>query len=225
MTCLILGIILLPATFSITAVVLRRLFTCQDLVPNVALFFIGFVSHLIFFLAFRKPMTAYIFGHEMTHALWVLLFRGKVKSIKVTKNSGSVTATKINPLIILAPYFFPLYTLLVIGLWLLASCLYPVQKYFPVAVFLIGFTWSFHLLLNLYILRESQHDIRAAGRVFSAVLIYTLNIFILGIIITFVSRSLTYVSFFDQLAGSLLLPYPYISNWILRAYQSMRNIL
>ena len=221
----IVGITLLPATFSLTIVVFRRAFACQDFVPNVLPFFIGFVSYLIFFLAFRKPMLAYVFGHELTHALWVLIFRGRVKSIRVTKNGGAVKATKTNPLIILAPYFFPLYTLIVICIWMLASYLYPIQRFFYIAIFFIGFTWSFHLLLNLYILRESQHDIRAVGHVFSAVMIYALNIFILGILITFISGSLTFTSFFDELKADLVIPYQYVADWISCAYEYLRNLL
>ncbi len=221
----IVGMTLLPATFSLTIIVFRRVFSCQDFVTNVLPFFIGFISYLIFFLAFRKPMLAYVFGHELTHALWVLIFRGRVRSIKVTKNGGAVKATKTNPLIILAPYFFPLYTLFVICIWMLASYLYPIQRFFYIAIFFIGFTWSFHLLLNLYILRESQHDIRAVGHIFSAVTIYALNVFILGILITFISGSLTFTSFFDELKIDLVIPYQYVADWILRAYEYLRNLL
>ena len=223
--CLIIGIILLPASFSVTVAVFRIAFNCPDLIPNVMTFFIGFVSHLIFFLAFRKPMLAYVVGHELTHALWVLMFRGRIRSISVSKNGGAVKASKVNPLILLAPYFFPIYTLAVIGLWLLLSYLYPIQKFLPLAVFFIGFTWSFHLLLNLHTLTESQPDILAVGRVFSAVLIYTLNVFILGLLITFVSQSLSYRTFFNQLAAGFLLPYWRVMDWLAIGFEKLRLML
>lgn len=221
---LIVGIALFPAVFSLTYVVFRLAFTCQDFVPNVATFFIGFTSHFIFFLAFRKPMLAYVIGHELTHAMWVIIFRGRVKSIKVTSRGGQVRATKANPFIILAPYFFPLYTLAVIAIWQFVRWFYPpARSLFPVAIFLIGFTWSFHLLLNLYMLRESQQDIRAVGHVFSAVLIYALNVFILGLLVTYISSSLTYGVFFQELKANILFPYNYVGDWISDAVELTRN--
>lgn len=221
---LIVGIALFPAVFSLTYVVFRLAFTSQDFVPNVAMFFIGFTSHFIFFLAFRKPMLAYVIGHELTHAMWVIIFRGRVKSIKVTSRGGQVRATKANPLIILAPYFFPLYTLAVIAIWQLVRWFYPpFQSLFPVAIFLIGFTWSFHLLLNLYMLRESQQDIRAVGHVFSAVFIYALNVFILGLLVTYISSSLTYSVLFQKLKANILFPYNYVGDWISDTIELTRN--
>ena len=56
-------------------------------------------------------------------------------------------------------------------------------------------------------------------------MIYALNFLILGILITFVSPSLAYVSFFNELAGSLFIPYRCVSDWILRAYQFIQTIL
>jgi hypothetical protein len=225
MLCFIIGILLLPASVSVTIAVFQLAVKCPDLIPNVMTFFIGFVSHLIFFLAFRKPMLAYVVGHELTHALWVLMFRGRVSSISVSKNGGAVKASKVNPLIILAPYFFPIYTLVVIGIWLLLSHFYVIQKFLPLAVFFIGFTWSFHLLLNLHTLTESQPDIRAVGRVFSAIIIYTLNVFILGLLITFVSQTLSYRTFFNQLTAGFLLPYWRVMDWLAIGFEKLRMML
>jgi hypothetical protein len=221
----IVGIALLPAAIGLTMVAVQRTAACTDLMPNVLVFVIGFVSHLIFFVAFRKPMLAYVVGHELTHALWVIAFRGRVKSIRVTRNGGSVRATKANPLIILAPYFFPLYTLVVIGLWILIEHLYPVGRYFSIPVFLIGFTWSFHLLLNLYILREAQSDIHALGYVFSAVTIYSLNVLTFALLITFISNDLTFSTMFGDLRSGLLVPYGHVGRWGVIAYRHVMEML
>ena len=223
--CLVIGLLLIPASFSITIAVFKLAYNCPDFIPNVMTFFIGFVSHLIFFLAFRKPVLAYVFGHELTHALWVLIFRGQVRSIKVSKNGGAVKASKVNPLIILAPYFFPLYTLVIIGIWLILNHFFDLQKFLPLAVFFIGFTWSFHLLLNIHTLTEYQPDIHAVGRIFSAVIIYTLNVFILGLLITFVSQTLSYRSFFNQLSAGFLLPYWRVIDWFAIGFKKLRLML
>src|SRR6266849_3048990 len=69
----------------------------------------GAACWLIIFLLLPKPMRLYIFGHELTHAIWAWIFGGKVKKFKVTANGGHVVITKSNFVIALAPYFVPLY--------------------------------------------------------------------------------------------------------------------
>ena len=75
----------------------------------------GAACWIIVFLLLPKPMLIYVFGHEFTHALWTWLFGGEVKKMKVTAKGGHVLISKTNFLIVLAPYFFTLYALLVVG--------------------------------------------------------------------------------------------------------------
>ena len=67
----------------------------------------GAACWLVIFLLLPKPMWIYVFGHELTHALWAWLFGGRVKKMKVTSDGGHVVISKTNFLIVLAPYFFP----------------------------------------------------------------------------------------------------------------------
>ncbi len=60
-----------------------------------------------------KPMRVYVFGHELTHAIWTWLFGGRVKRFKATSTGGHVVDHEEQFLITLAPYFFPLYVVLV----------------------------------------------------------------------------------------------------------------
>ena len=187
----VLGVLLVPACGALTVTCVRAIALAEDLGSNLLYFGTGFVSHLAFFLVFNKPMRTYIIGHELTHALWVVLMRGRVKRIKVRKQSGYVRATKINPLIALAPYFFPAYMLVVLGLYVLAKQFWPVGGYFNYVLFAVGFTWSFHLLLNTWMLARHQDDVYVAGPIFSYIAIYLLNIIVLALLLCFVSRSIT----------------------------------
>ena len=113
----------------------------------------------------------------MTHAVWTWLFLGKVKNIKVAREGGEVLVSKSNFLTTLAPYFFPFYTALIMVVWFLMKLFwYQAGEYYPIFLFLVGFTWSFHLLLTLHILRTEQSDIRTSGVIFSALLIILLNL-------------------------------------------------
>ena len=58
-------------------------------------------------------MRTYVFGHELTHALASLAMGGDVLSFKVSKRGGSVSMTKTNFFVALAPYCIPIYTLFI----------------------------------------------------------------------------------------------------------------
>jgi len=131
---------------------------------------------------FLPPLTrTYILGHELTHALWSVLFGGRAYGLRVSGRGGSVRVTKNNAWVTLAPYFFPLYTFVVALLWLLTVWLAPaVRPYVPIFLFWIGLTWSFHITFTLRFLAWNQPDIREHGRLFSYTLIYALNILSIG---------------------------------------------
>jgi len=46
-------------------------------------FSLGAVLWLIAFLGLPRPIVIYVFGHELTHALWVLLMGGLVSRFRV----------------------------------------------------------------------------------------------------------------------------------------------
>ena len=63
-------------------------------------------------------MLIYVYGHELTHVLWTWAMGGRVKKFKASSTGGQVVVTKTNFLIALAPYFFPLYAVLVVLVFL-----------------------------------------------------------------------------------------------------------
>ena len=198
---LLAGFLVLPCCLAAAYSTVRQIVHAGDFQETTVFFLIGFASYLTFFLAFHRPVRAYIIGHELTHALWVFLFRGKVREVHLSKNQGRIKATKTNALIALAPYFFPLYTILLIAAYSLASQWIDFGPYYRFVVFGIGFTWSFHLLLNLFILHRGQEDLRLYGSFFSLILIVLFNFVILGLIITFVTDGITLKSYLSRLTN------------------------
>lgn len=182
---LILGILLIPACVAATAVFGREVFPP---VLGEVWFIAGLFAYLLLLGIFQQPIRTYIFGHELTHVLWVWLFGGRVKGFKAAARGGEVRTTRSNFLIFLSPYFFPLYSALAIGIYLLLGLFWDLP---PAALnylsFALGFTWTFHLTLTVYVILQGQPDIWAAGRVFSFPFIYLVNVVILALLIIFVT--------------------------------------
>ncbi len=127
---------------------------------------------LVLFVSLPRPLWLYVVGHELTHALWALLFGGRVKSFKATRSGGHVVVTKTNSLIVLAPYFFPLYAVLwCIGFLALAWFL-GWKRHVPWFHLGLGMTYAFHLTLTAVVLRTRQPDLESEGWIFSGVIIW-----------------------------------------------------
>ncbi len=155
----------------------------------------GCLAYLAVHLLFRRPVLAYVFGHELTHALFAMLFGGSVKSFHASERGGRVTITKSNFLITLAPYFFPVYTFLVL-LALGAARYADARTAEPWLVFLAGGTYMFHLALTFIFLQADQDDIREHGAVFSYPLIYLFNILFASLLIRLLlAESMDYPKF------------------------------
>jgi hypothetical protein len=144
--------------------------------PYLPYFFAaGSLTYLTLHVLFRKPILTYVFGHELTHALFAVLFGGSVKSFHASDRGGRVTLTKSNFIITLAPYFFPLYTFIVL-LFYGAAVAAGLQRAVGWTVFLAGASFAFHLVLTAVFLQTDQSDIREYGIIFSFPLIYLFNV-------------------------------------------------
>ena len=149
--------------------------------PPVIAFGGGYLAWMLVYFCFKTPMKTYVFSHEMTHALWGVLFGARVGRMKVTDKGGSVMLSKSNLLISLAPYFFPFYTMLVVGVYLLAACFMDMARFRLAFLFLVAFTWGFHITFTFISLRVRQPDVMEHGRLFSWVVIWLANIAQVGL--------------------------------------------
>jgi hypothetical protein len=133
----------------------------------------------VIYLLLPKPMWVYVLGHEFTHALWTWLFGGRVTAFKASSDGGHVVVTKSNFLIALAPYFFPVYAILVVGAFTTGDLIWnwhPYSVWFHLA---LGAAYAFHVSLTWHILKGDQSDITSQGYLFSAVIIFLGNIVVL----------------------------------------------
>lgn len=139
----------------------------------------GAACWLVIYLLLPKPMWMYVLGHEFTHVLWAWACGGRLKKFKVTSSGGHVIVTKSNFLIALAPYFFPLYAILVVGTFVIGHLIWDWRQYVAWFHLLLGAAYAFHLTLTWHVLKSRQTDITDQGYLFSAVIIFLGNIAVL----------------------------------------------
>jgi len=188
-----IGLLLLPVCVAVSQAVVSlahgaALSSPDTLIPPSAWAFGGgFVLWLIVFFTLPRPVRTYVLAHELTHALWGALMGEKVLSMKISAQQGSVTLSGSNFLITLAPYFFPLYTMLAIIGYSLLALFYEMGDYYLVWLGLVGLTWGFHFTFTISSLLQHQTDIKECGHLFSYAIIYLFNILGIGFWIVAVS--------------------------------------
>jgi hypothetical protein len=175
----VIAVLLLPLCVGAISALLRVLHVSGSADTFWVAFLGGAACWWVVFLLLPKPMKVYVFGHELTHALWTWLFGGKVKRFKATARGGHVVITRSNCLIVLAPYFFPLYAVLVI---LAFAAFHVVFGWGGQRVWfhlLLGAAYAFHVTLTWHILQTRQTDITSQGYLFSGVIIFLGNVAVL----------------------------------------------
>ena len=139
----------------------------------------GAACWFVVFLLLPKPMWIYVFGHELTHALWTWILGGRVKKMKVSSAGGHVVISKTNFVIALAPYFFPFYAAVVIGVFVVGQFIWPRVEYLVWFHLALGAAYAFHVTLTWHALQTRQTDITSQGYLFSAVVIFLGNCLVL----------------------------------------------
>lgn len=172
----LLGLLLLPACYALSRSFCLVLVNSQASAASCLCLFGGVAAFLLCWFFLPHPVKTYVFGHELTHALWGLLFFARPSKLRVGEKGGSVNLTKSNFLITLAPYFFPFYTFVVIVAALITGLFVKPLPAVPVWIFFIGATWAFHILFTFETLARRQPDITLYGRVFSWTFIYIANV-------------------------------------------------
>ena len=210
---LVTGIVLLPACVALTLTgwdLARQLSLGPQVLTDSALwaFAAGYGLWLAVFVFLPKPMRTYVLGHELTHAMWALMMGARVSGLKVKKTGGQVRTSKTNWFIALAPYFFPFYAMLFIALFFIAHAIWNLDRYMWVLFFLVGLGWSFHVTFTLMmVLTVKQPDIASQGAIFSAVVIYCMNLLAMALTVAALSRSVTFAELARSLGGTLMIAY------------------
>jgi hypothetical protein len=174
-----LGLLLLPACLAAAAALWRVVHASGDAEAFWVMFGAGAGGAVLALLLLPKPMLTYVIGHELTHALTTWLCGGQVARFKVSSQGGHVIVSKSNWLIALAPYFLPLYAVLVVAGQVIGHWFWGWSVASPWFHFALGAAYGFHLTLTWHILGTDQTDVSGQGYLFSAAVICLGNILVL----------------------------------------------
>jgi hypothetical protein len=188
------------------ATVTQRLWAAEEF----WFFSLGAILWLIAFFGLPRPMLVYVFGHELTHALWVWVMGGRVTRFRVGRDGGHIVTDRNNFWIALAPYFFPLYSLIVIGGYGLLGLFFNVQPYGRLLYGLIGATWAFHFTFTCWMIPKKQTDLTDHGTFFSLVVIYLMNLALLSVMLVLASSQIS----FADLGGEFVVNVERFARWI-----------
>ena len=181
-------------------------------------FALGAVLWLIAFFGLPRPVIIYVFGHELTHALWVWLMGGRISRFRVGREGGHIVTNRTNFWIALAPYFFPLYSTLAIAIYGLTGLFYNVQPYGRLLYAIIGVTWAFHFTFTCWMIPQNQTDLRDHGTFFSLVIIYVMNLLLLIVLLVLASPQLTFAEFGADIVTNLAA----FSHWVVYWFDQFR---
>ena len=190
---LILAVLLLPVCLGAVNALVRVVRATSGADYFWVVFLGGAACWFVVFLLLPRPMLLYVFGHELTHVLWTWLFGGKVKKFKASASGGQVVVSRSNFLIVLAPYFFPLYAVLVVIAFVLAHLLFGGRGQSIWFHLMLGAAYSFHVTLTWHILQTRQSDITSQGWIFSAVVIFLGNIGVLLVALPLLTARVTVI--------------------------------
>ncbi len=213
----VVGLFLLPLCVVLTqtfftafarATVAQRLWAGEEF----WFFALGVLLWLIAFFGLPRPILLYVFGHELTHALWVWLMGGRVSRFRVSREGGHIVTSCTNFWIALAPYFFPLYSILAIAVYGIAGLFANVPPYGRWLYAAIGVTWTFHFTFTCWMIPKNQTDLRDHGTFFSLVIIYLMNLLLLSVMLILASPQITFANF----ASDLLRNLANFADWIVQ---------
>ncbi len=179
----IIGLLLLPLLASVFIATSMLLWQIPLFSSTIAYIVIGMVLYSVFHLFIYQPIALYVMAHEFTHAAFAMLLGIRVRKIKVSAQGGYVEMTRSNFVIDLAPYFFPLYTVILTSIFYTLDRIYSFENYYWLFFIFVGISFAFHILSNWDVLQIEQPDLNTTGKVFGIIFVLILNIIFANLIL------------------------------------------
>lgn len=164
-------------------------------------FFIFFIARS--FMDSSAKIGMEVLAHELTHALFAIITLHKVKGISINPDDtgGNMSFEgEGNWLIIIAPYFFPLFGLIAMVSISIYTMFAPMNIILNV---IMGFMIGYHFDAVGSQIHEKQTDLPKVGYIFCAVFLLPANLWMIGSMLAFNSKGWQGVWTYQRLISHL----------------------
>jgi len=173
-TKFILGIFLLPFVYTATVAFLNELNTIDLGLQHY--FWAGVITLVIIHLLVWEPQPVYAKGHKILEVVFSFF----------------------QPLVKVAPYLLPIYTIVLFCLYLLLSLIIKSPDLLDYFIFFLGFSVSLHLVFSAKTLRSKKSDFLKGNYIFGFSLVYLLNLGIICFFFSLIFDKFSFVNFSNQ---------------------------
>ncbi|MFH0790381.1 MAG: hypothetical protein V2A64_01995 [Candidatus Omnitrophota bacterium] len=168
-TKFVFGLCFLPFVYSLTVSFLTQLGLIDQTAQDY--FWAGILTFLFVYLFVWEPVIVYTKGQKLVEVLFVFF----------------------KPLVKVAPYLLPVYSILLIIIYGISSWIFKCPlDYF---IFLFGLSIALHLVFSAKTLRSKKADFFKANYIFSFSLVYIINLFLIAFFLNIIFDKFSFVKF------------------------------
>ena len=178
-------------------------------------FSLGLAIRTVWFFTGFRPRKPYVFAHEFTHAMFVILSGGRIHDFKFHEHGGHVIANKNNLVIALSPYFVPFWSMSIGASYGLIGLAFDLSKTYRLLWGLIdfrwdwllflflGFSWAAHACYTGWMIAKDQPDLHQNGTFFSLTVIVLGNLLLMTVLLVSAAPDLSWGAFLDNWVAHL----------------------
>jgi len=164
------------------------------MLPFVWFFAVGFRAELS---VAESPLQTYFWRGILTFVLGYLFVLEPTAFYSRGQKLMEVLFTFIKPLVRVAPYLLPIYSILSYIIYLCVSPFVKNPQLPGWLAFALGFTMSFHLVFSAKTLRSKKEDFLRSNYMFGFGFVFILCLVILAGIISSISSNFSFIKFFN----------------------------
>lgn len=170
----IMGVCLLPFVYSFSVSFFNEFNVIENTFKNY--FWAGIISFIVMYLFIYEPDIIYKKGQRLLEIFFQFF----------------------KPLVRVAPYLLPIYTIIIFILYLLLSPLFRERELFGYFIFLLSFSLALHLIFGAKSIRSKQGDFLKANYIFGFSFVYIIDLFLLSFCLNLIFREFSFVNFFNN---------------------------
>lgn len=186
---------------------------------------LGAVTYVLIFVFFHKSILRTIFGREPVQTMWSTITGYRLPNPSAAGDAHPETPTdekgrRIPLWAVLVPYLIPIYTVVgVFVVWILKLLSgMSSSTYTFVQAYVIGLTYTFHIFLVANDIRKGQRDLKAAGYLFTLVLLFFVNVEVLSAFAMIVFPNADWIAFNQNFLAEVRREYLWfwrlITSWV-----------